>query len=113
MAGSEAGTCPYCGSTETEGFADGSGACRNCGRAFRGSAPVGGALMGEAVDEGAQVKKVRERDRLGLLGGVGGPLAYLAVPAPFLLGAAGNGRGALDYVADVINTPRGALVCGG
>ena len=113
MAGSEAGTCPYCGSTETDAFPDGSGACRNCGRAFRGSAPVGGALMGEAVDAGAQVKKVRERDRLGLLGVVGGLLGYLAVPALFLIGAAVNRRGALDYVADVVNTPRGALVCGG
>jgi len=112
MAGSEARACPYCGSADTEVFPDGSGACRNCGRAFRGSAPVGGALMGEAVDV-SRAAKVLQKDRLGLLGIVGGAMGYLGVPGLFLIGSAVNGRGALDYVADVVNTPRGALVCAG
>jgi hypothetical protein len=69
--------------------------------------------MGEAVDVAASAAKVRKNDRLGLLGIVGGVMGYLGVPGLFLIGSAVNGRGSLDYVADVINTSRGALVCAG
>lgn len=113
MAAPEARTCPHCGSTDTTAFPDGSGACRNCGNAFRGDAVVGANLLGEEVDSRRKATKVRTKDRLGLLGIVGGLLGYVGIPGLFLLGGALNGRSASDYVAAVINTPRGALACGG
>jgi len=110
MAAPEPRVCPHCGSADTEAFPDASGKCRSCGKAFRGKAPIGGALMGETV---AVAARIREKDRLGLLGIVGGVMGYLGVPGLFLIGAVVNGRGPLEYVANVVNTPRGAIVCGG
>jgi len=98
---------------DTEAFADSSGACRACGNAFRGPRAVLAALISDAVDEGRRAAKVQEKDRLGLLGIVGGVLGYLGIPGLFLIGAAVNGRSASEYVGDVTNTPRGAIVCGG
>jgi hypothetical protein len=112
MAAPEPLVCPHCGSSDTEVFADGSGACRSCGKAIRGPKPVSAVRVGEEV-ETRRAAKVREKERLGLLGIVGGFAGYLGIPGLFLLGAAVNGRGALDYVAVVVNQPRGAIVCGG
>lgn len=113
MLGPETRACPRCGSENTVSFPDGSGACRNCGYAFRGSTTIGAERMGEEVNGARRVAKVRERDRLGLLGIVGSILGYLGVPGLFLLGAALSGRSSSNYVAEVINTPGGAITCGG
>ncbi len=112
MAGAEAKACPFCGSTDTTAFPDGSGRCGNCGRAFRGPSPVGTALHGEEV---AAVRRAatREPNKLGYLGLVGGLLGYVSIPTLFLIGGALRGTGMGEYVAYVVNTPAGGLVCAG
>ena len=97
---------------DTQAFPDGSGRCGNCGRAFRGSAPVGTLLRGEEVDP-AKAAVVREKERFGLFGLLGGVLAFAGVPTVFLLGAFLRRQGASEYVADVFNRPGGVLTCGG
>jgi hypothetical protein len=47
------------------------------------------------------------------LGGIEGVIWTDFAQTVFLIGAAVNGRSASEYVGDVTNTPRGAIVCGG
>src|SRR2546427_1979026 len=111
MADPDARPCPFCGSTDTQSFADGSGLCRTCGRASRGNAPPGGLFQGERAARKAAV--VREKVAAGRLGVVGALVGFAGVPGIFLLGAALHGRSAGDWVATVFNSPTGALACGG
>jgi len=104
--------CPFCGSPDTQAFPDGSGRCRACGRAFRGATPVGAMIQGEQV-EAKRAAVVQERVRFGILGVVGGVVAFAGIPAAFVIGAAFSRASTGDYVARVINTPAGAAVCGG
>src|SRR3972149_3332069 len=104
--------CPFCGSADTKVFPDDSGRCRNCGRAIRGSTPIGAMIQGEQV-EIKRAALVRERIRFGLLGVVGGITAFVGIPSAFLIGASVSRMSTGDYVARVINTPAGALACGG
>ena len=110
MAEPEARPCPFCGSADTQAFADGSGVCRSCGRASRGGAPVGALLQGEATRKAAVV---REKVGAGRLGVVGALLGFAGVPGIFLLGAALRGRSVGEWTATVFNSPTGALSCGG
>jgi len=112
MSATDARPCPSCGSADTEAFADESGRCRNCGRAFRGSTPIGAMIQGEKVEVRHGIK-ARERVKAGMLGFAGGLLGWAGVPAVFALGAILHGRSGEDYIATVSNTPAGALVCGG
>lgn len=109
----EAGSryCPFCGSANTKAFADDSGLCGNCGRAFRGATPAGATAVGEALETAKQGKAVREPIRIGLLGLIGGALAWVAIPVGFLVAAALLNRPVDVVIAGVLNTPFGALVC--
>ena len=103
--------CPFCGSADTHLYADGSGACANCGRAFRGTAPVGRLLAGEQVARRTGAR--REKVRVGVLGVLGGLVGLAGVPAVFLVGAAIHGQSVATWTATVFNQPNGALACGG
>lgn len=113
MAASEARMCPNCGSAETTTFADGSGTCRSCGRAFRGWTESRDGLKGLDIDVGQSGAKPREPERLGLLGVLGGVLGYAGIPSLFLIGSVVSRQDPSAYVANLINTPRAAVTCGG
>ncbi|HEV8594891.1 MAG TPA: TFIIB-type zinc ribbon-containing protein [Thermoplasmata archaeon] len=110
MATPGARTCPFCGSDNTKPYADGSGLCENCGRAFRGESAELHVVRegGEAV---RRASVLREANRLGLLGLVGGFLGFAAIPVGFLLLAWLRGIPVEVAIAGVLNTPFGAFVC--
>jgi len=112
MAAPEPRPCPRCGSTDTKAFPDGSGACTACGAAFRGPGAVGTALAGEEV-EVRRKAVARGKNRLGLVGLIGGLLGFLAIPLVFVVGAFLTGTPASSYVSDVFNRPTGAVACAG
>ena len=112
MAGTGATTCPHCGSTNTRAFPDGAGVCGTCGRAFRGSAPVGVRLAGEEAGP-RMTAAPRQTVRIGILGLAGGLLGFGGIPGVFAIGAALHGRDVSTYVSEVFNRPEGALTCGG
>lgn len=111
MASSAARACPHCGSENASTFPDGSGLCRNCGRAFRGDA----ALVPIAAQEPGVRGSSRPRERIGvgLLGVLGGVLGFLAIPFVFALGAALEGVPISTHVSEVFNRPVGAAACAG
>lgn len=113
MPASEGRACPHCGSSETTSFADGSGVCRSCGRAFRGDAVKGEGTKGPSPDASSTSPRVRLQEKLGLLGVFGGLLGYAGIPGFFLIGSALSRQHASTYVESLINTPRAAIVCGG
>src|SRR6266508_1412165 len=111
MADPDGRPCPFCGSADTQIFEDGSGLCRNCGRAFRGAGPVGTLLAGEQAARKTAV--AREKVGAGRLAFVGSLLGLAGVPGIFILGAVLHGRSVSDWTADVFNQQTGALACGG
>src|SRR6266581_9389335 len=113
MAAPELRPCPYCGSADTQAFPDGSGRCRNCGRSFRGAAPVGLMIQGERVAAGKRVAQAREPVKVGVIGLLGGLLGWVAIPVVFVLGSVLHQQSLDEYVAAVFNVPSGAAVCAG
>src|SRR2546428_3925796 len=113
MAAPEPRPCPYCGSADTQAFPDGSGRCRNCGRSFRGSTPVGGMIQGERMVTERRVARARDPVKVGVIGLLGGLLGWVAIPVVFVLGSVLHQQSLDAYVAAVFNVPSGAVVCAG